>query len=215
MWGAWMDGRPMTRVLLETADSTNDSRRIKLQLLVHGGSEPEVWLVNGNSPRRALPESEWREPLVDELLFTAFDIAMPFIHWEDYDYVSAKRVHGRPAHVFSMRPPEPTSGEADPYAGIGHVEMTIDADFFALLFVRVFDESGEHVRSFKNVVFKQLENERYIVKSIDLLDELKRDKTRFEVVGARTDIVLPMAYFEPEQFGTSYPVIRGISLEKL
>lgn len=211
LWGSWQGDGPLMRLALWPENQQSEVR----QWLIHGGSDACVWEILSDDTLSAVPRSAWTSPMLPGIVYSVFDIVMPFIHWNDFDYTGSKRMKGRPAHLFDMRPPAANAPAVNLYAGLHHVELALDADFNALLRAVVYDADDDKLRSFNVMSWKKLSNDNYIVKAIDLVDEQSRDKTRFRVTAAVTNTVLPEAVFDPQQVQFQPPVTDHIQLEYL
>ena len=88
--------------------------------------------------------------------------------------------------------------------------MSLDARFNAPVKIEMFDNKENPIKTFKIISFKKV-GEEWIPKSIDLLDERSRDKTRFTVVAAAFNLQLPHQLFSPQPFNT---VERPIPIDK-
>ena len=99
--------------------------------LLASNGEPRVWTRNNDfSGEIDLASGEaLQQPFIEDTFFSAFDLLMPFRHWEEVIYEGVTRIRGRPVHRFLFYPPPD-----DPrYAGIGGVRASIDGDFNAIL----------------------------------------------------------------------------------
>ncbi len=215
LWGSWDDNGPLLRAILQReAVSMEREAGAPVEFLLHGGVEPEVWrksFFDGVSP---LSAADWERPLLDGLVYTAFDLGLPFVYWPDATYLRSFRFRGRPVHFFEARPP------ADQTVMIGgrtveRVEMAIDADFMALSRARVFGDGDRLLRTISVNDFVRLSSGNYIVGSIDVTDQATRDRTRFEVRAAQDQIRLDPALFDPARLLTSSPRTEGLALERL
>jgi hypothetical protein len=192
LWGTWNNLGPLTRISLWAKDAQSEEDRI--HLLIQGGLEPRVWVkVRGVDEVERLKMEDLMAPLVGSLIYTAFDIQMPFIHW-DATYSTSKRVKGRPAHIYRMTPPA-TFQRA--YPGISNVTMTVDGGFQALLNANVMGPEGKFLKTMSVLSFKKIKDD-WIVKSIELKDQTTGDKSRFTVLAAALNVDLPDEIFYPE-----------------
>ncbi len=190
LWGTWMSGSLTNRIHLETPKETR-SENGSLQLLQRTGVDPQLWLRRDSDEVYQPTVEESHEPLVEGLTFSSFEMQMPFLFWEDYTYEDSIRLKGRPAHVFLMHAPEKHLE-----AGVAGVRIFVDEAFHALLRAEVINPNGAVSKTIKVLSFKRVSGQ-WIVKSIDLIDEGTRDKTRFTVLQAAVGLNLPYAYFLP------------------
>lgn len=208
MWGTWTDAGPMTRVALWEPGKREATLS---QFLILSGSNPRAWAVRGDGKAEELSGVQLFEPLLEQLLYTPFDLAMPFVYW-DAQYLGPERVRGRRAQIFLMSAPEAVRTAQPQW---DRVQVALDNEYDALLRAEVVDEGGTPLRSFRIVSFKEVGGQ-YIVKGIDLVDEIGRDKTRFEVLRAAVGLRLPPTVFAPESLsGNRLPQLAPIPLENL
>ncbi|MDX2110943.1 MAG: outer membrane lipoprotein-sorting protein [Verrucomicrobiota bacterium] len=174
LWGSWQAAGPVTRIAL-----FKEAERV--EFLVQNGPAPKMWriLADKEATPVALTQTDYTHPLMGSMQFTPFELQMPFIYWKDFVYEGSERVKGRPAYTFILYPPE---GALLP-TNLAAVRVTVDADFNALLRAETLDGSGKPMKSFRILSFKKA-GETWIVKTIDLIDERTRAKTRFTVIAA-------------------------------
>lgn len=196
MTGTWNDIGPLTRIDVDAnspAAAANDVART-FRLLVQNGKERFIVRKMGDAPAEKLAEDALFEPVLPGLTYTPFDLQMPFIFWESYTYEGNERVKGRPAHTFLMFPPEKIR-EINP--GLHAVRMALDADYNALLRVELLDADESVMKSFRVLNFKKVQ-EQWIIKTIDLVNERERDKTRLRILSAALGLDLDAFHFSVE-----------------
>ncbi len=197
--GTWATGAP--RTLIELASEKDDRA---LHLLQWNGPEPRTWMLQkseGQLPQIIeLERDKLFEPLIADVTFTAFELQMPFIYWTDYAYEGTRRVRGRPAHFFLLYPPE----DDVRYSHLGGVRAVIDADFNVILRAEILDPEGKVLRTIQAHSFKRVDGQ-WIVRRIDLIDQVTRDRTRFEVTAAAVGLLLEPERFRPDSLGQAFP----------
>jgi len=205
MWGTWTPQGPLTRLRIKphTADAG------EVELLVQSGADPIIWRKQ-NGATKQLTSAQMHEPLFEGVVYTPYDLALPFAYWEEYAYKDTTRVKGFPAQVFRMTPPASVR-EQNPALDV--VEATFHADYHALMKAVMLDEKGDKLRSYQVQDFKKIDDQ-YIVGSIELWDHRTRDYTRFAVnsaaVGLRLD---PQQYFTPQALSAGVPPQVGASFK--
>ena len=194
IWGTWYQFQPLLRIYVRPIAGDPFS---SVKILSKNGPEPKIWMVRDDPNEEAEPGlvygDELLSPILEGVLYSPFDLQMPFLYWPEYEYEGTGRKKGREALAFRMIPP---ALFAATHPEIGSVRLYIDVKFKALLGAEVLDGAGEPVRSFKIISFKKLQRE-WIPKSIDLIDEKTRDKTRFNVVAAALDQQFNVNLFIP------------------
>lgn len=208
MWGTWTPEGPLTRVAAWEPGKKWETLR---QFIIQSGSTPRAWLALPDGGVAELDEVQMAEPLLEQLLYTPFDLAMPFVYW-DATYLGPERVRGRRAQLFLMSAPE---GVRRSLPHWDRVQVALDDDFHALLRAQIMDAEDQPQRSFSIRSFKEVDGQ-YIVKGVDLVDEVSRDRTRFEVLGAAVGLRLPADIFQPATLrGNGLPQTDAIRLEPL
>lgn len=204
MWGSWNEHGPINRFeILPSADSAGGGSEV-VELIVQNGVEPHVWIRRGRSGSfDEITGPALFEPVIPGVVYSPFDLQMPFIYWDDFSYEGPVRVQSRIAQQFLMSPPEGSlSGER----GIGAVRVCLDDSYDALLRIEVLDGDGDELSRFTVESFKKVQGQ-YIVKEITLKDYATRDRTRFQVKAASVGLSLKAQVFDPMyQGGVLLPI---------
>ncbi len=202
MWGTWdRSGRALTRIHLATKPET--------RILQIGGEPGAVFKQIGDEPVELVAGRDKFQPVVNGITFSPFELQMPFLFWTDYVYEGTEKLRGRPAHYFLLYPPDDFE-----LTEVGGVRVMIDADFNALLRAEILDPEGRALKTFKINSFKKVDDQ-WIVKTIDLIDEKTRDKTRFEIIAAAVGKDLPTEIFEPESLSEDIAPISWQEFQSL
>ena len=128
------------------------------------------------------------------LLYSPFDLQMPFVYWKDFTYEGPTLVGAtRIAQQFFMQPP---AFSASAERGISGVRVGLDDTYNALWRIEVINAESEVSSRFAVESFKKIQ-EQYIVKRITLTDYSSRDRTTFEVKAAAVGISLNQKLFCP------------------
>lgn len=200
LWGGLTNRGAVTRIVLHPVGSPDEI----VEYLALNAREPELWRWTPAGGLESIDAAESLDPLIEGVLFSPFDVAMPFLYWDDYEYRRSERVRGRGAHVFTVTPP--IDGADLVYPDIGAVEVAVDSQFDAMLRIQVHSPDGDLARSMNMLNFRRA-GERWIVRTMDLIDEESRDKTRFSITGAAFDIPLSASEFTPASLGGNRPVV--------
>lgn len=205
MWGTWNEQGPLNRVSVWPKGKRDTDSR---ELIVQGGEDPQVWILRDDKAEK-LTREEQGAPFFPEMVYTPYDVVMPFAYWDIFEYTESKRMRGRPAHLFVLYAP---ADVAERMPELAAVELALDASFNAPLTAKMLDTDGKPLRTLDVGGFKEI-NDQYIVKEIDLIDERARDKTRFRVTGAALNLNLPKAIFRPENLKLGQPDLSGYLFE--
>jgi hypothetical protein len=102
-------------------------------------------------------------------------------------------MRGRPAHEFMFRPPPEFAAGAGPLAA---VRSCFDAQYNAPVQTELLATDGSVLKTLTLVDLKKVADQ-WIVKSIEVRDEVRRDKTRLLVTGAAMNLMLAESLFTP------------------
>jgi hypothetical protein len=198
MWGSWNEFGPVTRLKVSPAQASRGSSVAlpeAVELILQNGVSPRAWIRYSEADEFVLLAGDGLfEPILPGLLFSAFDLQMPFVYWEDFVYEGPTLVGiSRVAQQFLMQPPV---GSASAALGIQGVRIELDDTYDALLRIEVLGEDGELSSRFAVESFQKVQ-EQYIVKGITLTDYPSKDSTTFKVKAASVGIVLDRELFSP------------------
>jgi len=195
------DTEPVTRAQAEAAGGAGAEsvRRPLRTLLIQNGSAPRIWVFDvGMAAAEPLPEHEWHAPLLAGAEISAFDLLMPYLYWEDFDFEGGDKVLGRAADRFLLHSPRRAAGEENlEFGGPVSVRAYFDQQFHALLQSKLIGSDGVVIKTLTVRDLQKISGQ-WMLKSIDLRNERTRDKTRFEVREVELGIDLEPRIFEPE-----------------
>jgi hypothetical protein len=199
MWGSWNESGPITRFSVSSArpkdgESVNSSEGV--ELIIQNGVTPQAWIRrNDESDFTLIEGGALFEPIMPGLLYSPFDLQMPFVYWKDFTYEGPTLVGvSRVAQQFLMQSPA-TSASAE--RGISGVRVGLDDTYNALWRIEVVNAESEVASRFAVESFKKVQ-EQYIAKRITLTDYTSRDRTTFEVKAAALSISLNRDLFCPQ-----------------
>lgn len=194
MWGTWdAEGIPLVRIdLVRPGEGP-------LRLICRGGNNGSILRAEGDTPAKPMPEADKFAPLAPGATLTPFDLQMSFVHWTDYTYEGTKKLIGRTAHYFLLRPPAGQDCQ-----DIASVRVAIDANFMILLHAEELDKNGAILKTFRINDFAKKDGQ-WIIKELDLVDARNKNRTRFRVLDARLGLNLPSSLFAPDENGMIQP----------
>ncbi|MEC8209891.1 MAG: hypothetical protein VX051_05475 [Verrucomicrobiota bacterium] len=198
MWGSWNESGPITRLRVSSVrlkDNDPIYSPQEVELIIQNGVAPQAWIRrNEGSDFKLIEGEELFEPIMPGLLYSPFDLQMPFVYWKDFTYEGPTLVGAtRVAQQFFMQPP---SFSASAQHGISGVRMGLDDTYNALWRIEVMNAESEVSSRFAVESFRKIQ-EQYIVKRITLSDYSSRDRTTFEVKAAAVGISLNHNLFCP------------------
>jgi hypothetical protein len=196
LWGSWNANGPVTRFMINPQDTRQESEAVSSrEWITQNGPRSKVWERAGTGlPFVALTDDALMQPLFDGVLYRPFDLLMPFIYWDEYQYEGPKAIGTRLVHQFLMRPPAGTK-----LSEVGAVRMGLDSQYQALMRIEMLDALKEVATRFEVESFKKVQGQ-YIVKRITLGETSSGERTRFRVLAAAVGLQLPAAVFDPENF---------------
>lgn len=192
LWGTYGADGPITRFAIHPNDTQEQAGLSnKMEWIVQNGRHQQVWYRTASDAEfEPMDSARLMEPLFEGVLYRPFDLLMPFIYWEDYQYEGPKAQGARLVHQFLMRPPPESQ-----LPGVHAVRLGLDSEYQALLRIEILDESGKTATRFEIESFKKVQDQ-YIVKRITLGEKSSGDRTRFRVTAAALNQKFPSQIFD-------------------
>lgn len=194
MWGSWNAQGAVTRFKIFSNDSGEETSDALVELIVQNGPEPSAWIRRDTlEPFKRIEGEALFEPLLPGLVYSVFDLQMPFIYWDDFIYEGPSLVGvSRVGQNFLMLPPE---GSQSARQGIEGVRVSLDDTYNALWRVEVMHDDERVHSKFAVESFKKVQ-EQYIVKRITLTDYPSKNRTTFDVEDASVGLRLDAELFD-------------------
>lgn len=193
MWGSWNEQGAVTRFKVLPDDAEASTATGLVELIIQNGPHARAWMRRDRTEEfKPVQGKALFEALLPGLVYSIFDLQMPFIYWEEFIYegpalVGASRV----AQRFLMIPPAGSESERQ---GIKGVRVSLDDTYNAILRIEVIDEDGSVKSEFSVESLKKVQGQ-YIVKKITLEDYSSKDRTTFKVVDASVGLQLDKELF--------------------
>jgi hypothetical protein len=167
-------------------------------LLLQNGPGAQAWRWSlGNTAM--IPATA---PIQPGLELTAFDLQMPFVYWAQTTPVTLTRISGRPAYAFLFTAPPG-------YGAIFGVRAYLDSEYRAPVQIDTLGGPEQTLKTLSLLGVKEVAGQ-WIVKSLEVRDELSRSKTRLTVTGAALRLDLSSSLFEPANLGESVAAPGGV-----
>lgn len=180
LWGSNLPDGPVS--LLKLNDASGH------EFYLRNGPEGFISMRNAQAPQwNRLPELDWLRETAEGFMVTPFDLMMPYIYWDDWEYDGVTKIRGRVAHSFFMLAPEDFRGKMADLSGI---LIYLDEAFNAMLKAEYVDGEGNTVKTFRLLDLKKVDG-IWLPKTIDFMDEKNRNKTRFRI----TDAAMGLEFF--------------------
>ena len=213
LYGSWNSEGPISRLELfpnKIGDDVSETLS-PIEMIVQNGPSPKVWMRRQRSGAFTLiDDSSLLEPIFEGVLYTPFDLQMPFIFWNKYVYESPSRVLSRIGHEFLMFSPE---GSLARRGGVNAVRISIDDTYCALLRAEVLQDDKKVRSRFTVRGIKKIQG-CYIVKEVELKNLFTKDATNFKVKAASLGLKFTASMFDPEA-AAKLPELSEIPLEAL
>lgn len=192
LWGGRNEAGVLNRVSL-SVPAADGAKPIERRLLIQSGRASGLWRWEAGGNVTMPGPAALFEPLVPNSELTAFDLQMPFLYWDTFEYGGLTRFRGRPAHVLVLRPPAEFAAK---HPAVKGVRVRLDTQFNALVQTELLG-AGDRVTKTLSLVDLKKVGEQWIPKTFDLRDETTRNKTRFTVTAAALDLDFSRTLFEP------------------
>lgn len=202
IWGTWNEKGPLSRVIVWEPGKEEEPL---VQVIAQSGPDPKAWIWEPEKGVYAAENSQLFEPLLPKNDYTPFDLLMPFVFWDNFEYDGSKRTNGEPVHQFIMWPPDEIR-LARPEFGGAFIEL--DTRFNYMSGAKLLDAEGGVAETVSIGSFKKVD-EQYIVKEINIADRKTKNKSRLIIRGAAVDQKLDADTFDPNQI-ESIPDTRKI-----
>lgn len=206
MCATWGAAGMVTRLDIRPEGKPDSALR---RFLIVNGASPAVYALDDDGkPRRA--DADALKPLLPGLVFTPYDLQMPFIHWSDYKYRETERFRTRPTDYFVMKPGAEFK-KAHPE--ILAVNLGFDRAYKALMRAETLDTNGDTLRDLRAESFGKIKGQ-WIIREMKLRDAKTRASDTLTIVSAATGLDLPASVFDPEQLAAPLPVTPASAFEK-
>ncbi len=187
LWGSNLTNGPVTLLRLND-ESANE-------FYLRNGPQAFISTRNSSVPQwNRLSELDWLNETMEGFVVTAFDLLMPYVYWDDWEYDGVTKIRGRVAHAFFMLAPEDFRGNQPNLRGI---LVYLDEEFNAMLKAEYVDKEGKTIKTFRLLDLKKVDG-IWLPKTIDFMDEKSRNKTRFRI----TDVAMHQNF-------TNHPLSHG------
>lgn len=192
LWGGRSEDGALTRVSL-TLPGDVAGAQIERRLLIQNGRRSAVWRSDSGAAVEMLGVASLFESLVPNAELTAFDLQMPYMYWEKFNYEGIERFRGRPAYVVLLQPPVEFAAKYPKLAG---VRVHLDTQFSWPMQTQLIGADGAVLKTMGVTDLKKI-GEQWIPKSTDIRDDVSRNKTRLNVTAAALGLEFSRTLFEP------------------
>lgn len=176
----------------------DDSQNFKKFVIANRNGVQNVIVYDGKNFKFLTNEDEFLTPLLEGLIYTPFDLLMPFKSWE-CKYAGAGRV-GRAVHFYDLLAPENFSKEK---ANLSKVRVALSREFNAPFETQYFDKVGE-ISKVVNLDSVKKIDDNWIVKKIEIVDKKSKDKDRITIIDAKFFDSLESEFFTKDALSKEF-----------
>ena len=195
LWGANNALGPISRIQIAAADKQPQER-----FLIQNGPQNSIlfWSSEHHDVVPALPF----EPVAGTDI-TPFDLQMPYIYWEYFEYEGIFRHRNRPTHRFLLYPPRETNRI---YPELKAIRIFLDTQFNALVKTEYL---GPEMKTMKTMMIMNIKKvqDQWIAKDIEIRDENHRGRTVFLIKAAAMNIAYRPELFDSSRLNIESPVL--------
>ncbi len=200
-WTSTNSAGPVTRFQLAKVPANKADKPEVWEWLLQNGPSPHVWVIApGETTAREVPAEKWRDPLLPGMIYTPFDLMMPFLFWADYKYEGTARSAGRGLDIYTMNPPP-----AEKAAGLGPVKLFLDRELNALWQMQQLDAKGAVAVQFKLGSVAKIEDQ-WMFEDCQLENMLSHDYDKFVVKAVALKLKFDPAFFDPANLAKPMPL---------
>jgi hypothetical protein len=166
--------------------------------IIQNGSNASVWQcdLHGTSPN--VRRVSLLTALFEGSEISAFDLQMPYLYWPDIQVLGLSRIRGRPSYQFVFKAPSALALESVP---LGGVRAYLDTQYNAPVQTELISNQGKILKTLTLGDLKKIQGQ-WIPKTIDMRNELTRNKTQFEVNSGVLGLELSRSVFNPADLPT-------------
>ncbi len=157
-------------------------------ILSNSKKNAKVWKASGNKFEE-IDKKDWFKPLIDGLIFSPFDLLMPYVNWQ-HKYVGGGRI-GQAVHFFELSPADDEIAN-----GSKKVRIAITREFNSPAQTDIFDKNGILTKTVALGSVKKFDG-LWLIKEISARDEISRDKDKLKFNSAAVNVVIPHSVFDP------------------
>ncbi len=161
-----------------------DSTAVNFLILGNSGNSEIYRFKDGKTEK--LEKTNWLAPLMDGIIYSPFDVLMPFKTWKS-TYYGPGRV-ARAVHFYDLMAPEN-------FSGISKIRVALSREFNAPFQTEYFDKDGDVSRVLSLGSVKKFD-EKWIVKELEMFDKNSRDRDTIKIVSAKFLDKFPAGVFE-------------------
>ena len=202
LWASWADGGPRLRIEM----SAGENAPKKHFLAIKNPQQTQLWCALENQAEPIITSDTAASLLAPGLLLTAFDLQMPFTHWEKTNYVNTERSRGRPVHFYLAVNNSSTSP--------AKVKFGVDRSYRALTEATYYDNNDQALRVMQIEDFAKVD-EQWMISTCSVRDEATRDVDTLKITEAAVRLKLGGQIFDPESLGTPAPSLNAEQFKPL
>jgi hypothetical protein len=132
------------------------------------------------------------EPFVEGSLYAPNDLLLPFLGSSTLKYSGPKKVCGRATQQFVAKVDNDSLGE-----GVKFAKISVDSKFLQILEIEYLDGRQRVMRKHRVLALRK-KDDYWLPKTIELFDNVTRERSKITIIDADLNPNLSNALFEPE-----------------
>ena len=185
IFGTRRGDETLTRIRVKKVEPKNSP--VSDFILSNSNRGGVVWKAQGDKFVE-VPKADWFKPLVEGLIYSPFDLLMPYTNWQAV-YVGGGRI-GQAVYFFDLVPPT-----KDIAKEISRVRIAITREFNSPAQTEIFDAKGDVVKKVSLGAVKKFDGV-WLVRQMFARDEKSRDKDKLEFRSASVRTIIDSSVFD-------------------
>lgn len=146
-----------------------------------------VWKSQGDKFVE-VPKSDWFKPLVEGLIYSPFDLLMPYVNWQSV-YVGGGRI-GQAVYFFDLVPPTKELAKE-----ISRVRVAITREFNSPAQTEIYGANGDIMKKVTLGSVKKFDG-LWVLREMSARDEKTRDKDKLEFRSGAVKTIIDSSVFD-------------------
>ncbi len=175
LWGTEISADVVMRVIVK-----KDGDEKYSDFLLRAGKNYSEIIKFENGKAVVLGDEDWLKPVCDGLIYSVFDILMPYRFWNSVSYAGAGRI-GQAVHYFDISAPKDFREKCP---ALRNVKVALSREFNSPVQTEIFGPEGVLLRTVTLDTFKKVDD-LWIMLKIDIRDDVTRDKDKLKFTAAK------------------------------
>lgn len=194
IYGTRRGDEVLTRIRVKKANQENAP--VSDFILSNSSRGGVVWKAEGDKFVE-VSKADWFKPLVDGLIYSPFDLLMPYVNWK-YVYVGGGRI-GQAVYFFDLLPPSKEIAKE-----VSRVRIAITREFNSPAQTEIYNQEGDVAKKVTLGSVKKFDG-LWLVRQMFARDEKSRDKDKLEFRAGAVKTIIDSSVFDPTKKPTTPP----------